>query len=163
MVEVGIHSIKNGTLYRKIARVLRLNVSFFQGVLRLSILRELSRCSGSVQCIFWSENIHKKTWEGLYCHIVTLFCNAFNQTSQSQCQYYASLKSFFFKYIASLIGNVTVNRTGTLRPLPRLYTELIYCSFYLILFWFFADFPVIFCCFPDSLHAKRTLQNSCLF
>ena len=95
MVEVGIHSVKNGTLYRKIGRVLGLNVSFFQEVLRRSILRELSRCSGSVQCIFWSENIHKKAWEGLYCHIVTLFRNAFDQTLQSQCQYYASLESFF--------------------------------------------------------------------
>ena len=37
MVEVGIHSVKNGMLYRKIARVLGLNVSFFQEVLRLSI------------------------------------------------------------------------------------------------------------------------------
>ena len=94
MVEVGIHSVKNGTLYRKIGRVLGLNVSFFQEVLRRSILRELSRCSGSVQCIFWSANIHKKTWEELYCHVATLFCNAFYETPQSQCQYYASLKSF---------------------------------------------------------------------
>lgn len=39
MVEVGVHLIKNGTLHRRIVRVL-LNVFFFYGVLLLSIFRE---------------------------------------------------------------------------------------------------------------------------
>ena len=39
MVEVGIHSIKDGTLYRKI-RLVVLNISFYQGFLRLNIFRE---------------------------------------------------------------------------------------------------------------------------
>ena len=56
-----MNSNKNGTLFRKIARVLLNLVSLFWGVLRLSISREC--CSGSMKCILWSETIYKNTWE----------------------------------------------------------------------------------------------------
>ena len=40
---------------------------------------------------------------------------------QPQSEYYASLKRFSFFFIASLLGNATVIRTGTFRPPPLLY------------------------------------------
>ena len=99
MVELGIYSTENGSLILE-------NWACF------------AECYLFLGCGF-GESVYSIAYflqeeEQDYIAILQLY-------PQSQSEYYASLKRFSFFFIASLLGNATVIRTGTFRPPPLLY------------------------------------------
>ena len=103
MVELGIYSTENGSLILE-------NCACF------------AECYLFLACGF-GESVYRLAYflqeeEQEYPGRTRLYYNFY---PQSQSEYYASLKRFSFFFIASLLGNATVIRTGTFRPPPLLY------------------------------------------
>ena len=71
-----------------------------------------------MKCILWSEKIYKNTWDEQYYIVILqlyLLINLLNHRVNIM------LRERVFNFTASLVGNMTVNRTGTFKLRPRLF------------------------------------------
>ena len=71
-----------------------------------------------MKCILWSENIYKNNWEEQdYIVILQIYLliNLLNHRVK------IVFRERVFNLTASVVGNVTINRTGTFRRPPRLF------------------------------------------